>query len=276
MAILKERMHRKNASGTYDVIHLETEAGIVLRSDGTTVEDALSNPQPISTGGTNASTGAEALYNLISACETVSDTSTISDSDMLGVLDTSSQTAKKISLKELLNLSGGGSEPEEPEEPVTNPNWPNKSDLTLGNVISWAGHDWIVSHKTANACYLTLEGLPEGWSGYSNWNGLQDTCTTFANSLNEAQKACLKSVRAGNTSGKVFVATKDQMDGGFSYFGHYSRNSLGEWYWTSTDNPTGDGAWAVDSDGNLSIYSTVTSALGFRPSVCVNLTLYNQ
>ena len=273
MAILKERMHRKNASGTYDVIHLETEAGIVLRSDGTTVEDALSNPQPISTGGTNASTGAEALYNLISACETVSDTSTISDSDMLGILDTSSQTAKKISLKKLLNLSGGGSEP---EEPVTNPNWPNKSDLTLGNTISWANQQWIVSHVTSTKAYLTLKSLPKGLSGSSNWNGLQRSCTTFANKFTEDQKACLKRVTAGNTSGIVFVATHDQMDGGFRYFGHYSRNSLGEWYWTSTDNPTGNGAWAVNSDGNLSIYSTVTSALGFRPSVCIDLTLYNQ
>lgn len=126
MTIQRERLNRKNASGTYDVIHLETEAGVVLRSDGTTVEDALSNPQPISTGGTNASTGAEALYNLISACEVVSDTSTISDSDMLGILDTSSQTAKKISLKELLNLSGGGS-----ETPGTENDW------SLGGYVTW-------------------------------------------------------------------------------------------------------------------------------------------
>ena len=171
----------------------------------------------------------------------------------------------------ILVIVGGGS-----DEPELNPELPDKDSLTIGNTVTFAGKQWIVSHKTSDACYLTLEGLPEGWSGSSNWNGLQDTCTTFANSLNEAQKACLKSVRAGNTSGKVFVATKDQMDGGFSYFGHYSRNSLGEWYWTSTDNPTGDGAWAVNSDGNLSIYSTVTSALGFRPSICIDLTLYNQ
>ena len=277
MTIQRERLNRKNAGGSYDTIHLETQADLVLMASDPSrnVEQVLGETVTIARGGTGATTAAAGLYALANELPPMT-SDDLAEDDYICFVDVASSTAKKVSLKELLNLSGGGSEPEEPEEPVTNPNWPNKSDLTLGNVISWAGHDWIVSHKTANACYLTLEGLPEGWSGYSNWNGLQDTCTTFANSLNEAQKACLKSVRAGNTSGKVFVATKDQMDGGFSYFGHYSRNSLGEWYWTSTDNPTGDGAWAVDSDGNLSIYSTVTSALGFRPSVCVNLTLYNQ
>ena len=269
MAILKQRMNRKNASGTYDVIHLETEAGIVLRSDGTTVEDALSNPQSISTGGTNASTGAAALYNLISACEAVSDTSTISDSDMLGVLDTSSQTAKKFSLKELLNLSGGGSEPEEPEEPVTNPNWPDKSQLTLGNTITWADQQWIVVHVTSTEVYLTLKGL----SGNSEFSKLQNSCTNFANRFTESQKNCLKNVRAGNTYGKVFVATSAQMDGGFSYFNSDSRRSVGDVYWMSGSDSTYF-AWYVDRDGSTAYSDNKLNAFGFRPSVCVDLTLY--
>ena len=260
-------MHRKNASGTYDVIHLETEAGIVLRSDGTTVEDALSNPQPISTGGTNASTGAEALYNLISTCETVSDTSTISDSDMLGVLDTSSQTAKKFSLKKLLNLSGGGSEP---EEPVTNPNWPNKSDLTLGNTISWANQQWIVSHVTSTEAYLTLLGLA---NISTQWNDLQSVCSSSANMFTEAQKACLKSVTAGNTSGIMFVATHNQMNGGFSYFNTDGRRNVGHEYWTSTEDAMYR-AYYVNARGYLGS-GLRSESYGFRPSVCIDLTLYN-
>jgi hypothetical protein len=43
MANLKQRLHRKNASGSYDVIYLETNATIVKRADGvTSVEDSLS------------------------------------------------------------------------------------------------------------------------------------------------------------------------------------------------------------------------------------------
>ena len=43
MATLRYRLNRKNESGTYDTIHYETSANIVLRSDGTTVETALQN-----------------------------------------------------------------------------------------------------------------------------------------------------------------------------------------------------------------------------------------
>lgn len=44
MATLKQRLHRLNSSGTYDVVHLETSADLVLRSDGTTtVESSISS-----------------------------------------------------------------------------------------------------------------------------------------------------------------------------------------------------------------------------------------
>ena len=130
------------------------------------------------------------------------------------------------------------------------------------------------SYKTADSCYLTLKGL----SGESTWKNLQSACTTFAYQFTEAQKACLKSVTAGNTSGIVFVATREQMNGGFSYFNSNSRRVLNEVYWTSTKIDFLDAIF-VDTDGSLGGYSplsTQSRSNGFRPSVCVNLTLYNQ
>ena len=42
MATLKQRLHRKNADGGYDVVHLETSASVVMRADGSTsVEQSL-------------------------------------------------------------------------------------------------------------------------------------------------------------------------------------------------------------------------------------------
>ena len=41
MATLKQRLWRKNASGTYDTIHQETESGMILRPSGRTVEADL-------------------------------------------------------------------------------------------------------------------------------------------------------------------------------------------------------------------------------------------
>jgi len=41
MATLKQRLYKKNTSGGYDTIHLETSASAVLMSNGTTVEAAI-------------------------------------------------------------------------------------------------------------------------------------------------------------------------------------------------------------------------------------------
>ena len=264
MAILKERMHRKNASGTYDVIHLETEAGIVLRSDGTTVEDALSNPQSISTGGTNASTGAEALYNLISACEAVSDTSTISDSDMLGVLDTSSQTAKKFSLKELLNLSGGGS-----ETPGTENDW------SLGGYVTWGGKQWIVVHVDAALFYLARTELEDPSAAPRQ---LQTRCNNYLSNFSSEELDNMVDVDTGLTHGQVFVASKDQMNGWFSYFNSDDRRSMNELYWTATQE-YGDtlqeiNNYFVSVDGRVVVDSHSTSTFippyRVRYFICVN------
>ena len=164
--------------------------------------------------------------------------------------------------------TGGGG-----DEPPTNPEWPALEDLTLGNNIIWADKQWIVSHVTSSEAYLTLKGL----SGSSIWYDLQDACTNFASQLTEAQKGCLKSVAAGNTSGIVFVATRAQMDGGFSYFTSNSRRSARSEYLTSSDYNVMY-AFGVNSDGSIYYgsedYSKGSLPRGFRPSVCIDLTKY--
>lgn len=72
MGIRRERLRRKTASGTYDTIHLETSADIVLMSDGSgLLEDELAKVKPIEKGGTGSSTADEALRSLINGCETL-------------------------------------------------------------------------------------------------------------------------------------------------------------------------------------------------------------
>lgn len=44
MATLKQRLHRKNEAGTYDIIHLETSSDMVTRPNGKTVEQSLATP----------------------------------------------------------------------------------------------------------------------------------------------------------------------------------------------------------------------------------------
>lgn len=41
MATLRQRLHKKNSSGAYDVVHLETSSSLVVRPSGSTVEADL-------------------------------------------------------------------------------------------------------------------------------------------------------------------------------------------------------------------------------------------
>ena len=157
-------------------------------------------------------------------------------------------------------FSGTGSKP------------PAKEDLVVGNIVVMSNFEWIVAHVTDTEAYLTLNGLDN--TSKSNWINLQNTCTTWSNkNIAENLKASMKVITAGSTNGYVFVATRDQMNGGFSYFNSNSRRSLGSEYWTSTENP-GVGAWHVDADGSLDGRVTQINSYRFRPSVCIDLTKY--
>ena len=163
-----------------------------------------------------------------------------------------------------LTLYGSGDSGESDESKL-NSELPDMSSLAIGNTVMFADKEWIVSHETADSFYLTLKGV----LGNSTWYDLQENCTNFENSLSEAQRRCLKNVTAGNTSGKVFVATKDQMNGDFSYFDSDSRCSVKDVYWTSTEK-TSRNAWGVDSDGCLGKYSyDKSNSIGFRPSIAI-------
>lgn len=152
---------------------------------------------------------------------------------------------------------------------------PPLGQIALGNTITWANHEWIVtSTPTESICYLTLAEL----DGVSTWNELNNTCTTWSSAnFTEVQLASLTSVTAGNTSGKVFVATAEQMNGGFSYFNSNDRRKMDQSYWTSTDygivvkRPEYvDATGAIAHDNN-----DATGSMGFRPSIALNMWLYN-
>ena len=163
--------------------------------------------------------------------------------------------------------TGGG------DEPSANPEWPALKDLTIGNIINWADNEWIVCDVIAKEACLALNGA----AGKSTWYNLRSACTNFANKLTSEQKACLKSVTTPATSGVVFVATFDQADGGFAYFTSSSRRNIGVEWWLSSEvgsSGSSHGSY-IQSDGSLSDGTDKSSSLSFRPSVCIDLTLYN-
>jgi len=67
MATLKQRLYKKNASGGYDTIHLETSASAVLMSNGTTVEAAVNGKAASNHTHTAAQVGALATNGTAAA-----------------------------------------------------------------------------------------------------------------------------------------------------------------------------------------------------------------
>ena len=272
MAIQRERLNRKNASGEYDTIHLETQADLVLMASDPSknVEQVLGETVAIAKGGTGGTTAAAGLYNLMAGLTEMT-AEELAEDDLLCVLDVDANSAKKVALS-AVGICGGG---------TVNPELPNKDTLVLGNTVTFAGKEWIVVHVLENTeAYLALSEL----YGTSTWNQLQTKCSDWATAnLNTAQQACLKDITADSTSGKVFVATYDQMNGGFNYFtSDNNREVEGTSYWTSTERPSTWGqsrdAYYVMARGSVGGSTSVskTTSLGFRPYICINLKLYES
>lgn len=255
MATLRQRLHRKNATGTYDVIHLETESGLVLRSDGTTVEQAITDltptvgesvPKTLKCGTVGINTSDQSLY--------------IGDEDNSPV-----KLITELNVEDFVGNGGGtGTGGEESVDPSDIPG------LSVGNNVTFGSTKWIVSHKTADTMYLTAASV----IGATGWWGLQMMCDLYLNLyFTKEQIALMKTITADSTSGKVFVATKDQMNGGFSYFSSNSRRKITNTvYWTSTEDYSVY-AWYVTADGSLSHGNSKSNSYGFRPSVALDLKL---
>ena len=180
--------------------------------------------------------------------------------------------------------------------------WPSKADLTLGNTVVWAGENWLVCHTTETEAYLILTYA----YAQCTFSSLQSQCNSFRDSkFTQDQLAVLKAITppdrgaSGNgstqsdmystTSGKVFVPSRPQFNGrysdGFSYFTGNSQRSINAEYWTCSEDPADYDHQrtpyyiSIATNGSFrdSAWSTSESyrQLGFRPAICVDLTLYD-
>lgn len=164
----------------------------------------------------------------------------------------------------------------------------NPTSVTVGTTISWAGINWVISHKTDNRLYLTSMTIINDMCSFYE---LPDHCTDLANTFTNAELSALVDVSYGNTSGRVFVASYPQMRGGLNYFrSNENRIASYSWgggsenvpYWTSTlsgaVSPTEQAqAYYVTEDGAIGPMHDISASqdtYGFRPSVCIDLTLY--
>lgn len=183
-------------------------------------------------------------------------------------------------------FGGGGSDPERPEIHCPGYNgtfytWmngtPNKNDLKVGNFINIYDSGmgpFVVSHMTSTEAYLT-EAMVYTETNAS-FTSLQAQCEG-GNAWMWNYISYLKEVEAGTTSGKVFVAAYDQMNGGFDFFNsdemRVAYDEFGDvtTYWTSTKSSYGSNARYVSEDGSL-VNGPQSGSHGVRMTVCFDLT----
>ena len=163
---------------------------------------------------------------------------------------------------------------------------PYTGTMSVGNTITAMGRTWIVCHREGNKYYLALNVIASetNFAGdestvYKN-STLHSTAVAYRNTLKNSYADIMSlyasDVTVNGVTDKVFVASYEQMNGGFSYFNRDSRricnyNGSSTEYWTSSLY-TGSRVWYVDTDGSLdNFYGAPGDSHGFRPFVCLSL-----
>ena len=280
MATLKQRLHRKNSSGTYDTIHLETSA------------DCITGTLAITNGGTGATSAANARSNLGAAASSHNHSASQITSGTLSVarggtgvtsidalksalgIDDSSQSG--VTMKLLFEI---GTLYNPFEETVADLN----SSVSVGSVVIFDGILWRVVHKSGSVVYLAslyrLRGAQFDSSGSNAYRGsdLANVAMNYQNnSMSSGALAQCNNITVNGVTAKVFVCSYEQANGGFSYFSNdrnrilYSTIGDAQTWWTSSAGYSSN-VWYIDSSGNLLDRGNPTSPYGFRPFVALQL-----
>ena len=162
------------------------------------------------------------------------------------------------------------------------PYYPKKSELTLGNTITWARHEWIVCHVTNTEAYLALNGTYSSGRVHYQYMEFED----FDATINVEEKKCLKVYEHGyslfdKVTSVTFVASETQLEGSFAWFTSDAHRSIGAEYWSSTyrrnsddQNRIKDAVYVTSSGSIRTAYNCENDYKPIRPFVCVDLTLY--
>ena len=260
MATLKQRLHRKNSSGTYDTIHLETGA------------DCITGTLGVSNGGTGRSTLTSGYFLRGNGTGAVTMSSVDQVKSALGIDDSSQSDVTMKMLFEtgtLYNPYG---------ETVADLN----SSVSVGSVVVFDGKLWRVVHKSGSVVYLASQycvsstQFDSGGSSVYKGSDLANVAMTYQNNImSSGALAQCNNVTVNSVTAKVFVCSYEQVNGGFSYFGNNINRALcnigGDgctWRISSANGP--NNVWFVDTGGRLE-YEYPTGTRWFRPFVALQL-----
>lgn len=154
---------------------------------------------------------------------------------------------------------------------------------SLGDVFTWAGHTWRTVHLTGDLEYAILHtGTEKVQFGFSNvyaGSTIANKCEEFLATFSEDEQSLLAPITVNGVTCKVFIPSKEQLDGIFAWFINASRlaytvfpdltqtfekMSNGYW-WTST--PSNDSVYYVNGDGLIRENNPAATNVRFRPCI---------
>lgn len=152
-------------------------------------------------------------------------------------------------------------------------------NTTVGSTITFKGKQWIVAHVSGGKMYCSLTTIPST-TKFSDSDTiyvgslLANAAKTYENGLgmNVLEQQLVPNTTVNGVTAKVFVASYEQMNGGWSYFNSNERRICNydenpEAYWTSSPRDSSF-VWFVNVNGRLNGDNS-TDVYGFRPSICL-------
>lgn len=298
MATLKRRLHRKNASGSYDVVYLQTTSDLVLMSDGSTTLTSKISSMDTAINGKAASSHNHAASNITSGTLGTArgGTGITSNPSMLvnlgstaaasvfaasprpgvtGVLPATLGGTGKTSLNELKSALGITA-----NNPASGGSGGISGSTTVGSTMTFDNMTWtVVDNGTynSNERVLILTDIYHLMNGYY----IERFCTYFWEYVLSAEARakciphCMKEFGANAHTLPVFVPTYTEVSDGFSYFSSNESNRIAKYngtakeWWVST-RYSGNDVRFVTTSGTLSI-SSLTTTFGFRPCVALKI-----
>lgn len=147
----------------------------------------------------------------------------------------------------------------------------------VGTIVKWANENWIICHTVDDLIYLaglffvsTSQVFDSNDSTEYAGSDLAQACVTYQNTIPSDSLALAVNTTVNGVTNKIFVASYEQMNGGFMLFYSNSQRELMDGSYCTSSPASSDKVWRVMSDGSFgSHYPTYVH--GFRPFVALRL-----
>ena len=151
----------------------------------------------------------------------------------------------------------------------------NLTGIGVGKPVRWANDIWICVHQSGSTYYLAATSIycVTKFGSDSNYAGSTPAamCTHVQNITPQDSLDLAINTSVNGVTAKIFVASYDQLNGGFSYFSDNTERQCNyTYYWTSSAYDPSR-VWYVLHNGRLDNGFNPTATYGFRPFVALQL-----